>query len=146
MLNAITPFASTWNLLGQTLSPPSADLAEGDLWFYRPRTAALLRRYARLSVEVGRLPSLLGKGVFRSRVDRASARHFEDAVIFVADMERVLDRLSEIDKRLLAMNVLEDYTVSELARLLQCSQRTVERQLCTALDNLTGGLGRVGML
>lgn len=31
-----------------------------DLWLYRERTLGMLRRYQRLSVEVGRLPSLLG--------------------------------------------------------------------------------------
>ena len=67
-------------------------------------------------------------------------------MIFVADMERVLDRLSDADRRMLAMNILEDYTVEEVARLLQCSQRTVERQLFAAIDHLSGGLGRVGML
>ena len=32
-----------------------------DLWLYRERTLGMLRRYQRLSVEVGRLPSLLGR-------------------------------------------------------------------------------------
>jgi hypothetical protein len=32
-----------------------------DLWLYRERTIALLKRYLRISIEVGRLPSLLGR-------------------------------------------------------------------------------------
>ena len=39
-----------------------------DLWLYRERTLGMLRRYQRLSVEVGRLPSLLGREFFRTRV------------------------------------------------------------------------------
>src|SRR5579872_4845068 len=35
-----------------------------DLWLYRDRTVALLRRYMRLSIEVGRMPSLLGREFF----------------------------------------------------------------------------------
>ena len=67
MLNALSTIAATvaptWNLRGQTAQPPiGIELAESNLWFYRPRTTKLLRRYGRLSVEVGRLPSLLGKG------------------------------------------------------------------------------------
>ena len=146
-LSTIATVAPTWNLRGQTAQPPiGIELAESNLWFYRPRTTKLLRRYGRLSVEVGRLPSLLGKDIFRSRIAHHSAKNFEDAVIFVADMERVLDHLSDGDRRMLAMNILEDYTVEEVARLMQCSQRTVERQLFAALDHLSRGLGKVGML
>ena len=36
-----------------------------DIWLYRERTIALLKRYLRISIEVGRLPSLLGRELFR---------------------------------------------------------------------------------
>ncbi len=39
-----------------------------DAWLYRERTIALLRRFLRISLEVGRLPSLLGRELFRSKV------------------------------------------------------------------------------
>ena len=35
-----------------------------DIWLYRQRTVGLLKRYLRMSVEVGRLPSLLGREFF----------------------------------------------------------------------------------
>jgi predicted transcriptional regulator len=35
------------------------------------------------------------------------------------------------------MNVLEEYTIPEVARLLGCTQRTVERFLQDALDQLS---------
>jgi hypothetical protein len=54
-----------------------------DLWLYRDRTVGLLKRYLRYSVEVGRLPSLLGREFFRTRVTSYHAGTFEDAVIFV---------------------------------------------------------------
>jgi hypothetical protein len=40
---------------------PPQSYTEAELWLYRDRTTGLLRRYIRMSVEVGRLPSLLGR-------------------------------------------------------------------------------------
>ena len=54
-----------------------------DLWLYRERTLGMRRRYQRLSVEVGRLPSLLGREFYRTRVTSYHAGTFEDTVIFV---------------------------------------------------------------
>src|SRR5215467_14482849 len=83
-----------------------------DMWLYRDRTVALLKRYARASVEVGRLPSLLGRECFRARVSSYSMMSFEDVMIFVHDMEQALSRLSPLERKLIAMNVLEEYTQS----------------------------------
>jgi DNA-directed RNA polymerase specialized sigma24 family protein len=133
--------------MGQAGSPPAPfDSTEIDLWPYRSRTATLLRRYGRVSVEVGRLPSLLGRAIFRARVTPYSMKNFEDAVIFVADMEQSLKQLNDFDRKLLAMNILEDYTVPEVAKLLCSPQRTVERQLQGALDALSRVLLRCGLL
>jgi hypothetical protein len=125
--------------MGQAEQPPSVLFGETEmeLWPYRRRTVALLRRYARASVEVGRLPSLLGREFFRSRVTSYTMRNFEDVVIFVADMEQAIEKLNALEKKLLAMNVLEEYTIPEVARLLGCTQRTVERFLQDALDQLS---------
>lgn len=119
---------------------------ELDLWPYRRRTTALLRRYGRASVEVGKLPSLLGGELFRSRVTSYTMKSFEDIVIFVADMEQAIAGLEIFDKKLLAMNVLEEYTVPEVARLLGSTQRTIERSLQDALDELSRILLATGLL
>src|SRR5438094_8952558 len=55
---------------------------EAELWLYRDRTMGLLRRYRRISIEVGRLPSLLGRELFRTRVSSYHVTSFEEAVIF----------------------------------------------------------------
>jgi RNA polymerase sigma factor (sigma-70 family) len=110
---------------------------EMELWPYRRRTVALLRRYARASVEVGRLPSLLGREFFRSRVTSYTMRNFEEVVIFVTDMERAIEKLNPLEKKLLAMNVLEEYTLDEIARLLSCNRKMVQRLLQDALDQLS---------
>ncbi len=117
-----------------------------DLWPYRDRTVALLKRYARASVEVGRLPSLLGREFFRSRVTSYSMTSFEDVVIFVHDVESALARLDSFHQRLIAMNVLEDYSLPEVARLIRCPLRTVEREVPEAIDALSGMFLNGGLL
>src|SRR5208282_4335395 len=98
MTSTQTTCTQAWNLRGQA-EPPSVVFGETemDLWPYRRRTVALLRRYARASVEVGRLPSLLGWEFFRTRVTSYTMRNFEDVVIFVTDMERAIDKLSAME-------------------------------------------------
>jgi predicted transcriptional regulator len=73
-------------------------------------------------------------------------KSFEDIVIFVADMEQAIEKLEIFDKKLLAMNVLEEYTVPEVARLLGSTQRTIERSLQDALDELSRILLATGLL
>jgi len=137
-----------WSLNGQCEHPPSVLFGETelDLWPYRARTVALLRRYGRASVEVGRLPSLLGREFFRSRVTSYSMGSFEDIVIFVTDMEHTIDKLNAFEKKLVAMNVLEEYSIPEMSRLLACPQRTVERLLQDAIDQLSRILLTRGLL
>jgi DNA-directed RNA polymerase specialized sigma24 family protein len=131
--------AQGWTVLAQR-EMPEADLwgeTAIDLWPYRDRTVALLKRYARSSVEVGRLPSLLGREFFRARVTSYSMATFEDVVIFVYDMEQALNKLGPLEKRLLAMHVLEEYTQREIARMLGCSRRWIEFRIPEAIDDLT---------
>jgi hypothetical protein len=108
-----------------------------DLWLYRDRTVALLRRYLRLSIEVGRMPSLLGREFFRTRVTSYGASTFEDSVIFVHDVERSLQELNEFEKKLIAKIVLQRFSKEEAGRLLGCGYRTVERLFPEALDRVS---------
>jgi DNA-directed RNA polymerase specialized sigma24 family protein len=138
----VRPHAITrdrWTLMGQAELPPSVLFGETelDLWPYRSRTMALLRRYLRASVEVGRLPSLLGREFFRSRVTSYSMRNFEDTMVFVTDMEHTLKQLNALQKKLLTMYVLEEYTSSEISRLLSCSERTADRLYYDSVDQLS---------
>jgi hypothetical protein len=57
-----------------------------DLWLYRDRTLGLLYRYFKLSMEAGRLPSILGQEFFRNQITSYSVSSFEDVVIFVHDV------------------------------------------------------------
>ena len=116
----------------------ASDSAAGpELWVYRERTLALLHRYFRMSIEVGRLPSILGREFFRAKVSHYRAQTFEDAVVFVLDVERCLERLDKVSQRLIAYCVFQDYTHAETARLLHCTRRSVVRRYPEAVDRLT---------
>lgn len=109
----------------------------GELCLYRERTQALLRRYLRLSLEVGRLPSLLGREFFRTLASCYTLRSFEDTVIFVHDVERCLECLDHFSRSLIARSVLQEYSQAQTAALLGCTRRTVSRRLPEALDELS---------
>jgi len=116
-----------------------------DLWLYRERTVALLRRYLQSSIEIGRLPSLLCRELFRSKVTAYHMSSFEDGVIFVHDVEHVLEQLSDFAKQMISIIIFQDYTRDEAADVLHCGRRTVCREFSLALDRvselfLAGGL------
>jgi RNA polymerase sigma factor (sigma-70 family) len=120
--------------------------AERQRRIYRARTVAMLRRYMRYSIETGRLPSLLGREFFRSKVTSYSVTTFEDRVIFVHDMEICLAKLDEFSREILARIVLQEYEHDEAASLLGCTRMTVHRRLIEALDKLSNILLTVRLL
>ena len=105
--------------------------------FYRKHTENLLRRYLYASMQVGRSPNLLGESVGRGWVSSRKVRTFEDALIFVLDVERCLDRLNSVDRQLIQRIVLQEYTQTEAAALLGISVRSICVKLPMALDRLT---------
>jgi hypothetical protein len=117
-----------------------------DLWLYRNKTISVLRRYMRWSLEAGRVPSLLGRELFRSRVTSYSASTFEDKILFLYDVERCLDRLDEFDQQLVARAILQEHTHEATARFLHCTRRTVERRLPDLLDELSHAFLRAQLL
>ena len=105
--------------------------------FYRKYTEALLRRYLRLALDAGRVPSLLGREILRGEVSHARARTFEDAVIFVLDVERCIAQITPGRRHLLRRIALQEYSQGETAAMLGISLRTVIRRYGEALDQLT---------
>jgi RNA polymerase sigma factor (sigma-70 family) len=114
--------------------------------FYRRHTENMLRRYLYASMQVGRSPAILGDSVGRGWCSSRPIRTFEDAVIFVLDMESCLDRLEELDRQMLYRVVLQEYTQAETAALLGMSVRTVSTKLPQAVDRLTEKLLEAGLL
>jgi len=108
-----------------------------ELWPYRDRTVSMLRRYLRLAIEVGRLPSLLGREFFRTRVTSYHTQTFEDSVILVHDVEVCLELLDAVDRTLIGMIVMQEHSQDETAILLQCTRRTIVRRYGEALDRVS---------
>ena len=117
-----------------------------DLWLYRERTVAILRRFFRMSVEVGKLPSILGQEFFRSKVTSYNMSSFEDVVIFVHDVERSLSKMDAVSQQLLARVVLQGFSHEEAGRLLGLCRKTVARRLPEAVDKLSEIFLAVGIL
>jgi hypothetical protein len=116
------------------------------LGFYRKHTENMLRRYLYASMQVGRAPSILGDPICRGWVSSRPVKTFEDAVIFVLDVEMCLDQLDALDREMLNRIVLQEYTQAEAASLLGMSPRTVSYKFPQALDRLTEKLLDTGLL
>ncbi|MGA2216949.1 MAG: sigma factor-like helix-turn-helix DNA-binding protein [Terracidiphilus sp.] len=119
---------------------------EVSLEFYRKHTESTLRRYLYASMQVGRSPSILGDSVGRGWCSSRPIRTFEDAVIFVLDVEKCLSQLGSLDRQLLSRIVLQEYTQAEAATLLGMSVRAVSYKLPEAVDRLTVKLLESGLL
>ena len=127
-----------------TEEPAAARVPE--LAFYRKYTEGMLRRYMRLSMETGRVPSLIGQPMFRGRVTSYRVRSFEDVVIFVFDVNKCLRLLDGRSRELIARISLQEYTQGETAVLTGMSLRSVVRHYADALDRLTVIFLRAGLL
>ena len=108
-----------------------------ELAFYRKYTEAMLRRYLRLSIQAGRVPSLLGRELFRGHVTSYKVHSFEDVVIFCFDVEKRLGKLTVMEQQLIKRMGLQEYTQGEAAGMLGLSLRNCIRQYGYALDVLT---------
>lgn len=106
--------------------------------FYRKHTEALLRRYMYVSMHMGRVPSVLGNCMLRGMVSSYRVHSFEDAIIFIYDVEKCLKRLDPGARDLIARVTLQEYTQAEAAELTGQSLRSVVRKYAEAIDRLTG--------
>jgi hypothetical protein len=112
------------------------DLSEYSM--FRAHSLKLLRHYLRLSLDYGRIPSVLGGESMRARVSHTRMHTIEDETIFIHDMNRCLEQLlDEEELRLLALIVFMDYTFEEAATLRQYSIRQTYRMFYDLMDRLT---------
>ncbi len=128
------------------VAPEIEEKPKVELAFYRKYTEAMLRRYLRMSIQAGRVPSLLGRELFRGNVTSYRMHSFEDAVIFCFDVEKRLGRLSVMNQQLIKRMCLQEYTQGEAAGMLGLSLRNCIRQYGYALDALTEMFLEAGML
>jgi hypothetical protein len=124
-----------------TATKPPVEVA-----FYRKYTEGMLRRYMYRSMEIGKVPSLLGDFSFRGKSSNRKSYTFEDSVIFVYDVERCLARLNSVERELVGRIALQEYTLVETAELTGMSVRTVVRRYSDALDRLTNVFLRLELL
>jgi hypothetical protein len=138
--------------IGTQVEPPRRDKAGErsepavSVAFYRKHTEKMLRRYLYASMQVGRAPSILGSPIGRGWVSSRPVKTFEDAVIFVLDVETCLDKLGSLDRQMLCRIVLQEYTQAEAANILGMSVRTISYKVPLALDRLTERLLTAGLL
>jgi hypothetical protein len=145
----VLPFVWATEILQATPRPRSGVPQQPlppDMAFYRKYTEGMLRRYVRLSMEAGKVPSLLGQEMFRGNVTSCRVDGFDDVVIFVHDIEKCLEKLEEEQQRLISRIALQQYTVGETAKLMGLKPRTVVRRYGQAVDSLTRILLSVKML
>ncbi|HZL26821.1 MAG TPA: sigma factor-like helix-turn-helix DNA-binding protein [Acidobacteriaceae bacterium] len=116
---------------------PAGSRPKVEMAFYRKYTQAMLRKYLRMSMEAGRVPSLLGRELFRGHVSSYRLNSFEDVVVFCMDVERCLARLNPEEKELIRRVALQEYTQSEAAAVMGMSLRCVSRAYGATLDKLT---------
>jgi hypothetical protein len=97
---------------------------------------ALLHRFMRTALSIGRMPSLVGREIFQTRVRARPPSAFEDSVLFVCDIEKCLQALEPLEQRLIAFCVLENRSEWEASREFHASQGFISRHLGHALDLL----------
>jgi Sigma-70, region 4 len=116
------------------------------LAFYRSYTETLLRRYSTMSMEAGRVSSLLGRELFRGKVTSYRVHSFEDVVIFVHDVEKCLAKLDNGQQQLIERIAIQEYSQGEAAEMMGLGLRSVLRRYGEALDRMTQLLLEAGLL
>jgi hypothetical protein len=110
-----------------------------EISLYRKYTKNILQRYFRCSIELGRLPAPLGKGLgfLRAKASAYKVSSFEDTMVFVCDVEKCLKQLSDFEQAVIHRMVLQDFSEHETALLLRCARSTVADRYRDALDTLS---------
>ena len=146
-MSAVLTLPYVWAETAATRQQPvSAKVPIDGIAFYRKRTELLLRRYMLVSLQTGRIPSLIGNYVFRGKATSYRIHNFEDAVIFLFDIEKCLKRIDPFGRELIARIALQEYTQEEAAQLMGQSVRTVIRKYADTIDLLSKIFLELGML
>ena len=114
--------------------------------FYRKYTEAMLQRYSVMKLQKGRVPSLLGRELFRGKVTSYKVHGFDDVVIFVHDVEQCMKLLHAEQQRLLYRIAVQEYTFGEAAAMLRWSLRSTRRRYNEAIDELTAIFQKRGLM
>jgi DNA-directed RNA polymerase specialized sigma24 family protein len=135
------PEALAEETLQKRIPRPPAEMA-----VYRKPTEKLLRRYLYTSMQIGRSPSILSEPVARGWASSHPVHTFEDAAIFVLDIESCLSQIPSLDREILSKIVIQEYTQIETAVLLGIGARHITNRFGLALDRLSEKLLASGLL
>lgn len=141
--------AKVWASISEPVAEPRRNrprVLRPELAFYRKYTEGMLRRYVSMSLEAGRVPSLLGKEMFRGKVTSYKVHSFDDVVIFIHDMETCIGKLDDHQQLLIRRIALQQFTQEEVAQALGITRRTIIRQYGETMNRLTGILLDVKLL
>lgn len=105
--------------------------------FYRRRTEAILQRYLKASLAVGRVASVAQDVTLRGRASNSRAKNFEDVVIFTIDVEKCFRALDAPALALVVKIALQEYMIMDVAEQLGQDPRTIARNYAKALDRLS---------
>jgi RNA polymerase sigma-70 factor (ECF subfamily) len=78
----------------------------------------------------------------RIEVDDLSVSHDEDAAILVVELHSFLDQVSPASRAVLDLHYLEDFTIQEVAAILQLNTGTVKSRLAYGLKTLRSATER----
>lgn len=107
------------------------------LYEYRYETIVVLRRYLRVALDLGRLPSVLGGNLFRAKVSSYPVSSFEDLAIFLVDVGACLNRLGESARQFIQLHIFQEYSIEESARIMGCWPGNGRRIYEDALDEMS---------
>ncbi len=119
------------------LRPLVAAQERGNFAFYRKYTEGMLLRSMKMSLEAARVPSFMGRSMFRTQVTNYKVQGFDDVVNFVADVDNCVAKLEKGQQYLVRRIGMQQYTHGEAAAMTGVSLRTVIRRYNEALDDLT---------
>ena len=108
-----------------------------EVGFYRKYTEALLRRYTQMTMEAGRVPSMLGRSVIGGKASSYRIHGFDDAVNFRLDVEKCLKKLEASELAVVRRVAMQEYTQAEAAALLGICLRTCVQRYGRSMDRLT---------
>jgi hypothetical protein len=104
---------------------------------FRGQTLALVRHFFEISSQLGRIPSLLGREFFRSRVSHHAIPSFEEQAVFARDVELCLERLSKDNIEIVTLMGFYDLSDEEVAAMIHSSRTYVRRWFAEAVDALS---------
>jgi hypothetical protein len=122
------------------------DSARADALFFRSQTLAIVRHFFEIASQIGRLPSILGRELFRAKVSHHAIPSFEEQAVFVHDVERALGRLREQDAEVIALVGLFHYSLDDVATILGRSRSGVVRRFADSVDRLAAMFLETGLL